>query len=393
MRKILFAVLAAAPALVHARTPFSTMSAEDVKAADSERWGNQISMSGPVADEFMEMEARLVKLTEKMKAFCKEHAVIQAERTDIVFALVNALQQPLVSVSAAKSGKLPTSGMDEPSRRGYERFNAFKAMALSIDRKSRKKIRLLVMDIVASRQIERRGKWSKAQDYLERRKYTESFREIDAAYEAFMGHVDGIMIKKPKVEVTGTEMLIASRMTKYADSDCRKKAWLDADVRVIDRYLLVMKQDELDEFEKNTASIKKESSNALAAVLEDYDFYEDHAINLAPDDRKLFEAFFKQYATFSEQIDTMLVADSEKMIAKAKDTSNEIGMLRKNSGFSPNKAFLAAGPTQTNGCPGYSRRVRVLLEDCKRRYLAALKAANEYRRQRYLEKPVLTDWQ
>jgi len=110
-------------------------------------------------------------------------------------------------------------------------------------------------------------------------------------------------------------------------------------------------------------------------------------------DRKTFDAFFSQFSAFVEQVDRILVADSEKMLAKAKDTSNEIGMLRKNTGFSPHKAFLAAGPTQTNGCPGYSRRVRVLLEDCKRRYLAALKAANEYRRQRYLEKPVLTDWQ
>ena len=393
MRKSLLAIVAVAPALALARTPFGAMSAEEIKAADKERWGKQISMTGPVADEFHEMESRLIKLTEKMKAFCKEHAVIQAERTDLVIDLANALQQPLVPASATRSGKLPTSGVDEPTRRGYERLNAFKSMALSLDRKSRQKIRLLVMDIAASRQIERHSKWSKAQDYLEHRKYTESFREIDKSYEEFMGHVDGFMVKKPKIDVTGTEMLLATRLGKYADSNCKKKAWLDADVRVIDRYLLVMKQDEMDEFEKNTASIKKRSSDALATVLEDFDFYEDHAINVEPSDRKTFDAFFSQFSAFVEQVDRILVADSEKMLAKAKDTSTEIGMLRKNTGFSPHKAFLAAGPTQTNGCPGYSRRLRVLLEDCKKRYLAALKAANEYRKQHYLENPTVTDWQ
>ena len=66
MRKSLLAIVAVAPALALARTPFGAMSAEEVKAADKERWGKHISMTGPVADEFMEMEARLVKLTEKI---------------------------------------------------------------------------------------------------------------------------------------------------------------------------------------------------------------------------------------------------------------------------------------------------------------------------------------
>ena len=69
MRKSLLAIVAVAPALALARTPFGAMSAEEIKAADKERWGNHISMSGPVADEFHEMESRLIKLTEKMKAF------------------------------------------------------------------------------------------------------------------------------------------------------------------------------------------------------------------------------------------------------------------------------------------------------------------------------------
>ena len=390
-KTVLFVFAAVVPALMSARTPIGAMSADEIKASDRERWGERISMSGAVADEFAEMEDRLKKLTAHLQAFCNEKGATKPDRTDLLLGLSNALMQPLVPPSASRGGKIPTSGDDEATQRGYERLNAFKSMCLSLDRKSRPKLRLLVMDVIASRQVERRSKWAKAQAFLEFVKYTEKFREMDKSYEEFMGHVDGFQVRRERVEVLGTEMLMATRLDRYADSNCRKKAWLDSDLRVVDRYLLTMKQDELDEFEKNTASIKKESMSALGSASEDFDFYDANGLGIEPSDRKTFEAYFSQLAAFVDQVDKVLVAESEQMIAKAKDKSTEIGMLRSNTGFSPYKAFLASGPTQNNGCPGYSRRVRVLMEDCKKRYLNALKATNEYWKSRGRD-PIVTEW-
>ena len=145
--------------------------------------------------------------------------------------------------------------------------------------------------------------------------------------------------------------------------------------------------DELAKIDDNLrtllAKVKEDSAAALAALAEDHDFYEQYALKLAPGDRKAVESLFKECSQFLEQVDTLLVKESEKLLAAAKDTSTEVGMLRANTGFSPHKAFLAAGPTQFNGCPVYVRRVRVMLEDCKKRYMRHLDAM----RRRYHDAP------
>lgn len=92
-----------------------------------------------------------------------------------------------------------------------------------------------------------------------------------------------------------------------------------------------MQEEAFKVFAKYTAKVKEDSAAALAALAENHDFYEQYALKLAPGDRKAVESLFKECSQFLEQVDTLLVKESEKLLAAAKDTSTEVGMLRANT--------------------------------------------------------------
>lgn len=378
MKKAAILITAFMPLLVPAK-PFGAMSAAEIEAADKERWGARRTLSGPDQDEFDKLQRGLERLTEKMQAGIDQCAVNHPERLSLLQDLLSELSRPLASDSAAL---VPKAGDPDSTLRGKERVNAYKVMLQALERKSRGKLRILVNDLLGFQLVERRKRWSEVQNYLTANKYTEVFGRLDAAYESFMHHMEQ-MILRNVTDVTGSEMLTVSKLGEYATSDaCKMKPWLYNRTRLIDRYLFVMNEEALKTYEKYTAIVKEESAGALAALAEDHDFYENYALKIAPDDRKAFANFFKQCAVFLDHVDTV-VKESGKMIATAKDASTEVGKLRTNTGFSPYKAFLVAGPTQSNGCPGYARRVRRILEECKALYMKHIDAM----RRRYHDAP------
>ncbi|MBP5511517.1 MAG: hypothetical protein J6Z49_11420 [Kiritimatiellae bacterium] len=386
IKNVLIAIAAFMPILLAAK-PFGAMSEGEIEAADKERWGNRITLTGADWDDFEKLQRGIQTISDRMKESTDKCAVNHPDRLSILKSLLEELSRPLVTDSVAL---LPKAGDPDSTLRGKERVNAYKVMLQALERKSRGKLRILVGDLLGFQMVERRKRWLQVQDHFTKNKYTETFRKIDAAYEKFMHNME-LMILRNVTDVTGSEMLMVSKLGDYATTDkCTMQAWLYNDTRLIDRYLFVMNEDALKLYAKYTAITKEESAAALAALAEDHDFYEAYALKIAPPDRKAFENFFKQCAIFLNHIDTV-VKESEKMIATAKDSTSEVGMLRTNTGFSPYKAFLAAGPTQHNGCPGYARRVRVLLGDCKKLYMKHIEAM----RRRYRDAPekhIPTDW-
>ena len=378
MKKTFIALAALMPIVILAK-PFGAMSEEEIKAADDSNWGNRISISGPAAEELTKLDDNLRTLLAKVKDCRDNFAAFKPDEHDRLKALEDTLSRPLVTDSI---GLLPKPGDPPNVQRGYDRVNAYKVMLQALERKSRTKLRILVTDIIGFQMVERRAKWTSIHRRLDDKKYTEIFREIDAAYESFMHNMDILMLRNV-TDVTGSEMLTVSKLGKFTDADCRTQSGLDNKLRTLDRYLAVMHTEALKVFEKYTAKTKEDSAAALSALAEDHDFYEQYALKLAPGDRKAVESLFKECSQFLDQVDKLLVKEAEKLLAAAKDTSTEVGMLRANTGFSKYKAFLAAGPTQPNGCPGYVRRVRVLLEDCKKRYMKHLDAM----RRRYHDAP------
>ena len=367
MKNTLIAITAILPVIVLAK-PFDTMSAEEIKAADKDRWGDRVSLAGKSGEELGRLIDNLRTLTERLAACSDEAVLLQPSKLDVLKELSNTLAKQLVTDNV---GLLPEPDDPPNFQRGYERLNSFKVMLHALERKSRMKLRILVTDVIGFQMVERRAKWSSVQSRLDSLKTTEMFRELDTAYESFMHNVD-LLIRRNVTDVTGSELLMVSKLGKFTNNDCKSSPSLDGRARVVDRYLLVMNSAALNTYNKYATTIKMESSDALNTLAEDHDFYQQYALKLLPADRKLVEKFFKEVSRFLDQIDNFVVKESEKLIKNALDLSSEVGRLRFCTGFSPNKAFFASGPAKDDGCQGYARRVRVMLEDCKKRYMQHL---------------------
>jgi len=373
MKKILFAVAALMPILVLAK-PFGAMSKEEINASDKERWGNRVSLSGQDAEEMDKLNKNLSNLTAKLNACTEMNAMLMMDRIELFKELQNTLAVQLVADNIGYLAK-----PDDPPhiQRGYERLNAFKVMLQAFERKSRTKLRILVTDIIGFQMIERRARWSSVQSYLENLKATEMFRELDKAYESFMHNMDVMTLRNTGHDVTGTELLMVSKLDKFADDDCTPSAKLDGRARIVDRYLKVMNKEALELYLQYTGIIKTESADTLNSLAEDHNFYEEYALKLLPTDRRLVEDFFKAVAKFLDQVDNFLVKESEKITQKALDLTGEIGRLRFCTGFSPYKSFLEVGAIESNCCPGYTKRITAMLAKCKNRYMNYMKAMRE----------------
>ena len=364
MKNTLIAIAAILPAVVLAK-PFDTMSDEEVKASDKDRWGGRVSLAGESGEEMIKLIANLRTLTERLAACTDQGVLLQPSKLDVLKELSNTLAKQLVTDNV---GFLPKPDDPPNFQRGYERLNAFKVMLQALERKSRMKLRILVTDVIGFQMVERRAKWSSVQSRLDGLKTTEMFRELDTAHERFMHNVD-LLVRRNVTDVTGSELLMVSKLGKFTNKDCKSSPSLDGRARVVDRYLLVMNTGALNAYSKYTATIKMESSDALNALAEDHEFFQQYALKLLPADRKLVEDFFKAVSRFLDQVDNFVVKESDELIKNALDLTSEVGRLRFCTGFSPNKAFFAAGPAKDDGCQGYARRVRVMLEDCKKRYM------------------------
>lgn len=373
MKKILLAVAVLMPVLVLSK-PFGAMSEEEIKAADQERWGNRVSLSGEPAEEMNKLTENLGNLTAKLNACTQMGSLLVVDRISLLKELQNTLAVKLVSDNIGHLAK-----PDDPPniQRGYERLNSFKVMLQAFERKSRSKLNVLVTDIIGFQMVERRARWSSVQSRLEDLKTTEKFRELDKAYESFMHNMDVMTLRGKGLDVTGTELLMVSKLGKFADDDCTPNPSLDGRARIVDRYLKVMNKDALEIYLKFTGIIKTESADTLNVLAEDHNFYEEYALKLLPADRKLVEGFFKEVAKFLDQVDTFVVKESEKLTQKALDLTGEVGRLRFCTGFSPYKSFLDVGAIESDCCPGYAKRVTAMLAKCKNRYLNYMKAMRE----------------
>ena len=172
-----------------------------------------------------------------------------------------------------------------------------------------------------------------------------------------------------------------SGLKEFARDDGKPAAWLDGEARLVDRYLAVLNRDARSVFADYLKSIKEKSAATLAALDAEHNFFEDYAIKLYPKDRDIFARFYTEWSRFLDCLDKRLVKESEALVAKADDESSEVGKLRHCTGFSPYGAFMIAGPAQENCCPGYTRRIRRIFEECRFRYLKhldALRKRNPY---------------
>lgn len=334
---------------------------------DAKKWGST-QIGGELLKLHGEMKSRVDRLGSALVDFSDASAFTSPDKDNLFQELYSAAGKSL------RAGQLPNTkenyGKDDFATRGYNAVEGFHAFAGVLD----KDVRPLLhdtMDLLAGREFPLVfNRWKKAIGTLEHLVFSTEFAKFDAVFGEWMADVE--TIRKNRVDdVLGTELMMKTKLDRYANGDCRPLGYLDGDARVVDKMLAVLREDERARFEDTVAQLSsrlaklKERSQAAFAM-----WTGGFCSDVQPSDRNGYDDIFTGLNLFCAELEKAL-ADAKKMLEKTADKSGEVGKLRSNTGFSPNGAFECAGATQSNGCPGYARRIRVALEDCKNAYLKA----------------------
>ena len=386
MKKITILLAALAP-LIAAAKPISAMSKDDVAVLDESRWGNAIITGGPALKTAGDILRKVDTITALLKACTDQNALIDPEKSDLLKRLLEALTVPIATTEAFEE----KDARGREYVRGIERANRLVIMSQSIGKMNKKTLRWLINDIISFQIVERRYRWRSAFTTLEAWNMSERYyRPIDLGYEKFMNAVDTLIIKNTGQDISGSELMMLSGLDKFARDDGRASPWVQADARLVDRYLRILNTDARKLFSDYIKHLKESSANTLAALDAEHTFFEEYAIKMYPKDRENFANFYKEWARFLEKLDERVVKESEVMIAKAEDKSGEVGKLRYCAGFSPHGAFKAVGAIPSNGCPEYKDRIASIFEKCRARYLNHLDAL---RRRHPDDKRIPKGWQ
>lgn len=373
--KNLICVVASAIALaVLADTPFSKMSKDDIAKSDNAKWSGGYMMGGEILKTHNENKERVNALRSAIYKVSEREALAKPEKSAALDDLWgqsgrNLRFANLPAMNAADSN-------NKYREQGWSAMESYRSLCARLDSSARPALYNVLDALIGRHVVELHARWKKASSTLEHLKFSDEFAKFDAAFGDWMKSVDEI--RRNRVDdVVGTELMMATKLDRYANDDCRKLPYLDSDSRIVDKLLLPLREEERKAFTDGCSVLAEQLDKLSAALKADRAAFELMALDIHPKDRPDFLNLFAEMSNFIEET-KRLVEDSRKMIAAAADPSTEVGRLRSNTGFSPNRAFECAGPTQSNGCPGYSRRIRVALEDCKNAYLKAYRANKGY---------------
>ena len=364
MKKIAIFLVALAPAMAPAQQ-IDTMSKKAVAAKDAENWysgGNSLAYMDATWKYYHQFVDKLVGMSTLLKRCVTEGALDVPDK-----------EQPLEALLEEFSGLLETSitlnkmGKGDSLQKGDKRALALLGMSKSINDISKKAPKLLVEGIIARRVVKHRYEWRMAAEVIVNFKMVSRFQKIDECYGNFINGIETIINRKRKYSMHGSMLMMMVGFNDFVQKDLRLRPELEADVRVLDRYLALMEKSKLNDFKESIKKVKEDSANALWMLNKEHDLYEERAIEIYPDDRKMFEDFFKNWVLFLNKVDEC-VKECEEMIADADNTSNDVGKLRHMTGFHPNRSFNLLGRSDNNA-PEYRWIIRALLQDCKLKFL------------------------
>ncbi|MBO4288280.1 MAG: hypothetical protein J5985_08980 [Kiritimatiellae bacterium] len=360
---------------------FTKMSDEEIRAYDKSVWGNTMTHVDADIKEDADLNALLKQGVELMDKAVSDKVFQSARADDSLQKLFLLIQKPFVTntkraetPSAPYKGPEPVIGSDAASV-GVRSLDGKTVLLRRIDLNTRRKVSSLLDWSVTMKLPQRYTNWERIIERFNTWKHTKTFEEFDKAFGEFMQLVEK-MERDKRADATGTALLAASGLDKFADNQCRKEAFFDRDLRTIDSYLYTIRNEAYQAHKEYLDQFEKYFNEAVTALKADWKYFTEHGLSVFPMDRDKIEKLMYSY-------DGLLTSAKEyiencrELIKKVDDTSSETGKLRTNTGFATHRAFLASGPTQNNGCPGYTRRVRVALEDCKAAYLKALDRMNK----------------
>ncbi len=373
IRRSSFAALALSLAAACASaqdTVFNGMSPEELKEHDAVTWGRGMTLKGEDAAEFKALMARMAALDKAIEKAGDEKVFSTARSVATLEALMAAIQTPLVKNK--KRIDTPPSGManfsktgDDAAAKGARALDTLTIMLDRLDKNSRWKLMELVDYAYTMQLPQRYAKWQTIVERLDTWKHSGTLAEFDAAFGKFMRNVESA----PPSMSSGTTWLRIAGLDRFANADCRKEAFFDRDLRTIDSYLYTLRSVAVQAHKDYLNEFTTKWNAAFQALKSDEAYFKQHGQNLAPNARKAVDSLTESFAYLLLH-GKDYVAQAKELILQVDGGDQEIYKLR-NCLIGPNKAFYCSGSVKGDGCPGYSRRVRVALEDCKSAYLKA----------------------
>jgi len=374
MMKKTIAVAAAALAVLASFAEdgvFRGMTEAQVNALDKAEWSGMGKLKGDKQKEYAALVAMLDEFNGNFDKAIKDKVFVNPSKSATMQELMQTLQKRLGG--RGKRGEAAperAAGGDDPQ--ALKALDALAVMLERIDGSARPAVMELVDTSLATQLPQRFSKWSQAIERANAWQHSKTLAEFDEKFGKFMK-----ILKTADAKIisdcSGTMMLKLSGLDKFANADCRKEAFFDRDLRTIDSYLYSLRDVSYKAHKEYLELFEARWNKALAEVRKDWAYFRQHGLNLAPADRKKVDELFWCFGTLLEDAENY-IAQAKKLLSsvEATDTNAEVYKLR-NCLIGPNRAFYCSGSVKGDGCPGYSRRVRVALEDCKKAYLDTYK--------------------
>lgn len=351
-------------------TVFNGMSPDELKVHDAVTWGRGMTLKGEDATEFKALMARTAALDKALEKAGDEEVFFTASSVATLEALMNTIQTPLVANK--KRLNTPPSGMadfsqtgDDAEAKGARALDTLTIMLDRLDKNSRWKLMELVDYAYTMQLPQRYTKWKTIVERLNTWQHTKTLAEFDAAFGKFMRNVESA----PPSMSSGSTWLRIAGLDKFANADCKKEAFFDRDLRTIDSYLFTLRGVALQAHKDYLNEFTTKWNAAFQALKSDEAYFKQHGQDMAPNARKAVDSLTESFAYLLLH-GKAYVEQAKALILQVDGGNQEIYKLR-NCLIGPNKSMYCSGSVRDDGCPCYSRRVRVALEDCKSAYLKA----------------------
>ena len=286
------------------------------------------------------------------------------------------LSGALTALRLAHTGGFPVPGGETRQKSyheqlGYRHTLNMRNLLAEIDFKVNKLTLELVTRLMNGELPKRYNTLSKAVPLLDEKQYAVILKRMDQNYEKFMQGVEE-MGRNKRTDVYGTAILASSKLDLFCDSEMRLKPYYDNILRVIDRYLEQIKEEELRNCHGRFTDLM-ETCEKLNQALDEarIAFHDKKAPPVAPHDRQLLLKLLDSYLKFWGGAQETTIKARE-LIKTARDTSTNVGKIRANKDLGKGALLYRESSSRT---PHYHDMVTRGFEQGKKYYLTV---ANKY---------------
>ena len=370
MKKLFVAV-----ALAVVAASAKDLTDDEIAKRDAAKWGGGMSLYGRWAEEAAVMRERTAELSGSIKKAVEDDALKKPGREATLAILAGLLKDSNTLVINPEGGRAMGSKSGPDEDRGIAALNGLKKVLKRIDGNSRFNFDGVLAPILANDVVKLTRRMDVSVYQLECARTSKTFKAFDAAYDEFMKCMGIINSNKPK-GITGPEVLMASKMNKYARDNFTPNASFDRTARVTDGLIAVLTDESVSKVSTTLNDVEARLGKAKSAVLADSEYFSKNSMDLCPKDRAMVAGLVANFVMLVDELQSF-VERNRKLISKIEDKSSEAGCLRSlKEEVSPNNAlFVKSGPGE-NGRQEYARRIAEGIADCKKYYFEISRRIN-----------------